>query len=179
MRLDDEPFVIFKGNDEHEEAVGQSITDHSRAFLLFQRIQVVDHDRTRLETGLCGDESFLALAFTFKLAAYSTSSSLHISFRNAGVYQSIHLFPKAPPSSRRISGNAGLGFEFIEMLYCKGAKGYIASRTRSKTEAAIEVIGSISAPTPGEVQFIHLNLSDLNTVRGSTGDFAAQEQAPP
>ena len=149
---------------------GKALPAHSRACLLFQRVQVGES-----RSDWVGNRSLRRRVF----ATYSTSSSLPISFRNAGVYQSINLFPEPPPSSRRISGNAGLGFELIETLYCKGAEVYIASRTHSKTEAAIKIIGSTSAPTPGEVKFIHLDLSDLNTVRRSTGDFAAQEQAPP
>ncbi|CAD6588425.1 MAG: hypothetical protein ASARMPREDX12_003325 [Alectoria sarmentosa] len=74
-------------------------------------------------------------------------------------------------------GNSGLGFELVKMLYCKGAKVYMASRTQSKAEAAIKLIKSeaTSTPHPGQVKFIQLDLSDLATVKRSAEDFAAQE----
>ena len=72
-------------------------------------------------------------------------------------------------------GNAGLGFELVRMLYCRGAKVYMANRTPSKAEIAIKAIESTSTPTPGQVRFIQLDLSDLSTVKRSAEEFAAQE----
>ena len=74
-------------------------------------------------------------------------------------------------------GNAGLGFELVRMLYCKGAKVYMASRTQSKAEAAIKLIQSTSTSTStlGQITFLHLDLNDLSTIKRSTDEFAAQE----
>ena len=74
-------------------------------------------------------------------------------------------------------GNSGLGFELVKMLYFKGARVYMASRTQSKAEEAIKVIQSASASdsTPGQIRFLRLDLNDLSTIKRSTEDFAAQE----
>ena len=72
-------------------------------------------------------------------------------------------------------GNSGLGYELVKILYCKGAKVYMASRTQSKAEAAIKAIQSTPTPTPGQVKFIRLDLNDLSTVKRSAEEFAAQE----
>ena len=62
--------------------------------------------------------------------------------------------------------NAGLGFELAKMLYCKGAKVYMASRTQSKAEAVIRAIDSTSTSTPGQLKFIYLDLSRETFGRG-------------
>ena len=74
-------------------------------------------------------------------------------------------------------GNSGIGFELVKILYCKGAKVYMASRTQSKAEAAIEAIqsASTSVSTPGQIRFLRLDLNDLSTIKRSTEEFAAQE----
>ena len=51
----------------------------------------------------------------------------------------------------------------------------MASRTQSKAQVAIRAIESTPTSTPGQVKFIHLDLSDLSTVKRSAVDFAAQE----
>ena len=65
-------------------------------------------------------------------------------------------------------GNSGLGFELVKILYCKGAKVYMASRTQSKAEGAIKAIQSTPTPTPGQVKFIRLV--------GNTGLLAGNNQ---
>jgi len=72
-------------------------------------------------------------------------------------------------------GNAGIGFELVKILYSKGGKIYIASRSQSKALKAIEEIKALQSTTTGEVKHIHLDLGDLTTIRSSVETFLAQE----
>ncbi|KAJ5682196.1 hypothetical protein N7462_005361 [Penicillium macrosclerotiorum] len=74
-------------------------------------------------------------------------------------------------------GNTGIGFELCKMLYGTGATIYMASRTQAKAEAAIEAIttSSPSPDNPGEFKFLHLDLSDLRSVKRAATTFAELE----
>lgn len=73
-------------------------------------------------------------------------------------------------------GNQGIGFELIKILYGKGAKIYMASRSQDKAEKAIEAITTgINTKTPGELKYLHLDLDDLTTIKASASAFASQE----
>ena len=73
-------------------------------------------------------------------------------------------------------GSDGIGFELVKILYFKGAKIYIASRSESKAEAAVKTITSIPTSTPGELKFIHLDLADLQSVKSAAETFLKQEE---
>jgi len=73
-------------------------------------------------------------------------------------------------------GNAGVGYELVKILYCKGAKVYMAARSEAKASEAIESIKAISTSTPGEVKFLLLDLADLSTIKASAETFSAQEE---
>ena len=72
-------------------------------------------------------------------------------------------------------GNAGVGFELVKILWCKGGKIYIASRSQTKTNEAITKLKSIPTSTPGQVKHLFLDLSDLTTIKLSVEAFASQE----
>ncbi|KAJ5578004.1 Short-chain dehydrogenase/reductase SDR [Penicillium hispanicum] len=74
-------------------------------------------------------------------------------------------------------GNAGVGFELCKILYGTGATIYMASRSKEKAEAAISAISAASpAPSnPGRIQFLRLDLNDLNSVKEAAATFAQQE----
>lgn len=74
-------------------------------------------------------------------------------------------------------GAAGLGFQLTKILYQKGARIYVLTRSESKAKAAIEMIKSSSCPTgaDADVRFIYLHLADLKTVKPAVEAFAAQE----
>ena len=71
--------------------------------------------------------------------------------------------------------NTGIGYEIVKALYGKGARVYMAARTETKAKAAIEALKHIDTPTPGEVRYLHLDLSDLSTVKAMVKEFAGQE----
>ena len=77
-------------------------------------------------------------------------------------------------------GNAGVGFELVEMLYTKGGCTiYIASRSTDRIATAVKEIKSIApAPPqkkPTQLESLRLDLNDLNTISESTKQFLAQE----
>ncbi|KAF8862052.1 NAD(P)-binding protein [Acephala macrosclerotiorum] len=72
-------------------------------------------------------------------------------------------------------GNAGLGYHLCKILYSKGGTVYMLSRTESK---AIEAITSIKSEVPtssGDVKYIHLDLTDLTTIKPAVEVFSKQE----
>ncbi|KAH6715495.1 hypothetical protein BKA61DRAFT_604704 [Leptodontidium sp. MPI-SDFR-AT-0119] len=73
-------------------------------------------------------------------------------------------------------GNAGLGFELVKILYSKGATVYMASRSQTKAEAAIKSIqATTTTTTPGKINNLILDLSDLASIKPAVQQFAAQE----
>lgn len=72
-------------------------------------------------------------------------------------------------------GNAGVGFELVKILYSKGGKIYMASRSQTKANEAIKKLKTIPTTTPGEVKHLFLDLSDLTTIKSSVVAFATQE----
>ena len=73
-------------------------------------------------------------------------------------------------------GSDGVGFELVKILYFKGARVYIASRSQSKANEAIKAITSIPTSTPGEVKYIHLDLADLESVKTAAETLSKQEE---
>jgi NAD(P)-dependent dehydrogenase (short-subunit alcohol dehydrogenase family) len=74
-------------------------------------------------------------------------------------------------------GNAGLGFHLSRILYQKGARVYILTRSESKARKAIaEIKADPSTTIPGgDLKFIHLELDDLATIKPAVDAFSAQE----
>ncbi|GAW19585.1 hypothetical protein ANO14919_090730 [Xylariales sp. No.14919] len=75
-------------------------------------------------------------------------------------------------------GNTGIGFELCKLLFPSGATVYMASRSKDKAEEAIKTIES-SIPEGiqgrGQLKFLHLDLSDLKSVKTAAEAFASQE----
>ncbi|QRV81921.1 short chain dehydrogenase [Ceratobasidium sp. AG-Ba] len=70
-------------------------------------------------------------------------------------------------------GNAGIGKETIKVLLMKGAKVYLAARSKSKADEAIEWL---KAETGGKSPvFLQLDLADLSSVRNAAEEFKAKE----
>ncbi|QRV81920.1 short chain dehydrogenase [Ceratobasidium sp. AG-Ba] len=70
-------------------------------------------------------------------------------------------------------GNAGIGKETIKALLNKGAKVYLAGRSKSKADEAIEWL---KAETGGKSPvFLQLDLADLNSVRRAVDEFKQKE----
>ncbi|RWA10071.1 hypothetical protein EKO27_g5022 [Xylaria grammica] len=75
-------------------------------------------------------------------------------------------------------GNTGIGFELCKLLFPSGAIIYMASRSKDKAEEAIKAIeSSIPEGTQGrgQLKFLHLDLSDLKSVKAAAEAFASQE----
>ncbi|KAJ5956781.1 hypothetical protein N7501_011060 [Penicillium viridicatum] len=74
-------------------------------------------------------------------------------------------------------GNAGVGLELCKILYGSGATIYMASRSKERAEGAIQSIVKVEpAPkSPGKIKFLHLDLNDLESVKGAATTFAQQE----
>ncbi|PSN69691.1 NAD(P)-binding protein [Corynespora cassiicola Philippines] len=89
-----------------------------------------------------------------------------------------------PPSSQVgkvfiVTGaNQGIGLELVKMLYPTGATIYLAGRSQERIETAIQEVESLKpAPaTPATLKRLHLDLSDLTTIKASAASFAAQEK---
>ncbi|RYP44121.1 hypothetical protein DL768_009389 [Monosporascus sp. mg162] len=80
----------------------------------------------------------------------------------------------------RLTGmSSGIGLALVKLLYPTGATIYLAGRSPERIQNAITEVTSIlsaSAPaTPAILKSLHLDLSDLTTVKPAAASFAAQE----
>ncbi|KAI0821683.1 NAD-P-binding protein [Trametes gibbosa] len=69
-------------------------------------------------------------------------------------------------------GNVGIGRETVKRLLLKNAKVYVASRSKEKSERAIEELREETGKT---ALFLQLDLSDLDSVRKATEEFKKRE----
>lgn len=72
-------------------------------------------------------------------------------------------------------GNQGVGLELIKMLYPTGAVIYMASRSRSRAEEAIQSVTATNPSGAARLKFLHLDLDDLDIVRSAAKTFSEQE----
>jgi NAD(P)-dependent dehydrogenase (short-subunit alcohol dehydrogenase family) len=72
-------------------------------------------------------------------------------------------------------GNSGVGYELCKILHTSGARVYMASRSASNAAAAINAITKSIPTTSGSLTFLHLDLSDLTTIKRSAETFLARE----
>lgn len=85
-------------------------------------------------------------------------------------------------------GSSGIGLELARMLYAKGARVYIAGRSEAKARQAISDIRAATTTAAGTtaaaagtgtgtaaLEFLHLELDDLASIKGSAEAFAARE----
>lgn len=70
---------------------------------------------------------------------------------------------------------AGVGKELARILYLKNAKVYMAARTESKANKAIEEISKAAPTSKGSLIFLPLDLADLSTIKASVERFLATE----
>ncbi|KAI1073516.1 putative estradiol 17 beta-dehydrogenase [Whalleya microplaca] len=99
-----------------------------------------------------------------------------------------HFFPPKPTFSEHdvpdlegkvyiVTGsNTGIGKEVARLLYTKNAKVYVAARSETKAQKAIQDIKESSPSSKGSLVFLHLDLSDLPNVKAAAESFLAQEQ---
>ncbi|RAK82732.1 NAD(P)-binding protein [Aspergillus fijiensis CBS 313.89] len=73
-------------------------------------------------------------------------------------------------------GSSGIGLELVNMLYSKGATVYIAGRSESQAQAAIDQIqATATTTTKGRLHYLSLHLDDLTTIKSAVETFAARE----
>ncbi|KAJ4479631.1 NAD(P)-binding protein [Lentinula edodes] len=73
-------------------------------------------------------------------------------------------------------GNSGIGKETVTVLALKGARVYLAARTKEKYEQAMnEIHTSHPATVNGEILFLHLDLSTANGAKAAAEDFKSKE----
>lgn len=75
-------------------------------------------------------------------------------------------------------GASGIGFELAKTLYQKGARVYIAGRSKENAEQAIQSIKSaVSSSDDGSLNFLHVDLADLSSVKAAADAFKASESS--
>jgi NAD(P)-dependent dehydrogenase (short-subunit alcohol dehydrogenase family) len=74
-------------------------------------------------------------------------------------------------------GASGVGLELTKILYGAGAKVYIAGRSEANAQEAIRVIKSEhkDGQNNGQLEFLHLQLDDLSTIKASVETFNGKE----
>ena len=72
-------------------------------------------------------------------------------------------------------GASGIGFELATILFQAGSKVYIAGRSEEKARQSIDKIKASTHDAPGQLEFLFLELDDLNTIKASVQAFQAQE----
>src|SRR4051794_14051511 len=73
-------------------------------------------------------------------------------------------------------GASGIGFELAKALYKKGARVYIAGRSQENAEQAVKAIKSdVPSSDGGSLDFLHIDLADLGSVKAAADAFKATE----
>lgn len=71
--------------------------------------------------------------------------------------------------------SGGLGKELVKILYQKNAKVYVAARSETKALAAIQEVKEAFPESTGQLEFLHLDLNDLSTIKKSAQTFLQSE----
>ncbi|UKZ47910.1 hypothetical protein TrVGV298_002144 [Trichoderma virens] len=71
--------------------------------------------------------------------------------------------------------NTGVGKELAQILYSKNAAVYVAARSQAKATEAIESIRKAFPTSTGRLEFLALDLSDLEAVAKSAKEFITRE----
>lgn len=72
--------------------------------------------------------------------------------------------------------NTGIGYEISRILYSKNATVYAAGRSEEKVAKAINTIRQAHPSSTGRIVYLHLDLSDLTTIKASANAFLAEEK---
>lgn len=71
--------------------------------------------------------------------------------------------------------NTGVGKELAQILYSKNATVYVAARSQVKATEAIDAIRTACASSTGRLEFLALDLADLEAVAKSAKEFLTRE----
>ncbi|KAJ3480969.1 hypothetical protein NLG97_g7934 [Lecanicillium saksenae] len=92
----------------------------------------------------------------------------------------LHYLTQSLPQRGRVhivtGANSGVGEQLMQILYEKNAAVYVAARSRDKAEAAIAAAKAKYPDSKGRLAFMHVDLSDLRTVKPAVDAFLAQEK---
>ncbi|KUI56181.1 hypothetical protein VP1G_03511 [Cytospora mali] len=72
-------------------------------------------------------------------------------------------------------GSSGIGYEMVKMLYAKNARVYIAGRAEDKARKAIQDLRASVLSTGGSIEYLHLELDNLASMKSSVEEFKAKE----
>jgi len=72
-------------------------------------------------------------------------------------------------------GTSGVGTALAQILYSQNAKVYIAARSEEKASSVIEAIKTAFPNSQGSLEFLHLDLEDLTTIKKSANEFLSKE----
>jgi retinol dehydrogenase-12 len=71
--------------------------------------------------------------------------------------------------------SSGIGKELAQILFSHNAKVYVAARSSEKAAKAIESIKQTFPNSKGRLEFLHLDLGDLTTIKKTTEEFISKE----
>ncbi|EXJ87945.1 hypothetical protein A1O1_04872 [Capronia coronata CBS 617.96] len=71
--------------------------------------------------------------------------------------------------------NTGIGAQLASILYQRNGTVYVAARTASKAHDTIDRIRQSHPSSTGRLEYLHLDLSDLASVKACVEDFLARE----
>ena len=84
-----------------------------------------------------------------------------------------------PDQSGRVflitGGNSGVGYELVKILYQHNGIVYLAGRSEERCMRAIDKLKSLSPASAGRLEFLHLDLGDLSTIKASAESFKNRE----
>jgi len=72
-------------------------------------------------------------------------------------------------------GYAGIGYELSKILYQHNGTVYVAGRSAEKGNKAISSIREAVPDSKGKLEFMHIDLADLTTIKPGVEKFLAQE----
>lgn len=72
-------------------------------------------------------------------------------------------------------GSSGIGLELVKILYAKNARVYIAGRSEGNAQQAIRDIRAAAPASKGSLEFLHVELDDLASIKSSVESFKAKE----
>lgn len=70
--------------------------------------------------------------------------------------------------------NSGCGLETTRQLYKQGATVILACRNEQKAKNAVEDVSASCPDSKGKLAYLHLDLSDLSSVRAFVKEFTSQ-----
>lgn len=79
-------------------------------------------------------------------------------------------------ASSVLTKSTGVGKELCKILYQHNGTVYVAGRSQSKADSAIEEIKQAHPNSDGRLEFLHVDLADLPTIKKSVEDFQKREQ---